>query len=62
MQHIDVSDLPDPIARAIQTIVQTLRQQLVEAAAIKPRTGELPRWEGQVIGNLTREEIYDDDV
>jgi hypothetical protein len=61
MQHIDVSDLPEPVARAIETMVQALRQQLAEPAAIKPPTRELPRWEGQVTGTLTREEIYDDE-
>ena len=28
MQNIDVSDLPEPVARAIEVMVQTLRQQL----------------------------------
>ena len=59
MEQIDVSDLPEPVARAIEAMVQTLRQQLGLAAPMK-QVNVLPRWEGQVIGNLTREEIYDD--
>lgn len=59
MDQIDVRGLPEPVARAIQAMVEALRSQLVQPV---PRTAarELPRWEGQVQGNLTREEIYDD--
>ena len=60
MQHIDVSDLPEPVARAIETMIQTLRQQLAQPGTAKQPAREVPRWEGQVIGHLTREEIYDD--
>jgi hypothetical protein len=59
MQHIDVSDLPEPVARAIETIVQSLRQQ-PHMAAPKKEAKELPRWQGQVIGKMSREEIYED--
>jgi hypothetical protein len=58
MKEIDVADLPEPIARAIETIVQTVRQQLQQTPdqqAIK----DLPRWDGDVIGTLSREDIYD---
>ncbi len=59
MQQIDVSDLPESLARAIQTMVQALRQQLRQATP-KPEVRELPLWDGRVIGSLSREEIYDD--
>jgi hypothetical protein len=62
MQNIDVSGLPEPVARALEAVVQTLRQQLVQPVPPKKEAKDLPRWEGQVLGNLTREEIYDDDV
>ena len=61
MQNIDVSDLPEAVARAIETMVRTLRQQLPQPA-VKGASRELPRWQGQVLGKLTREEIYDDSV
>ncbi len=59
MQSIDVSDLPEPIARALESMIQTLRQQLAHPA---PRNAshDLPKWEGKVLGKLTREEIYDE--
>jgi hypothetical protein len=62
MQNIDVSDLPEPLARAIQAMIQTLRQQLTQPSPPKQEVKDLPCWEGQVIGTLTREEIYDDSV
>jgi len=58
MQNIDVSDLPESIARAIEAMVQVLRQQHPPPAA-NGKTKDLPCWEGRVLGNLTREEIYD---
>jgi hypothetical protein len=59
MKDIDVSDLPESVARAIETVVHTVRQQLQNPA--KPLVvNELPCWDGEVIGTLSREEIYDD--
>ena len=60
MDRIDVHDLPEPVARAIQTMVEELRRQLSQAAP-KKQPRELPRWEGQVLGNLTRDELYDEE-
>jgi hypothetical protein len=59
MQQIDVSGLPESVAQAIDTMVQALRRQLGQSAP-KAAARELPRWDGQVIGTLRREEIYDD--
>jgi hypothetical protein len=59
MEQIDVHDLPEPVARAIQAMVEELRRQLGPAAP-KKQGKELPRWEGRVLGSLTREELYDD--
>jgi hypothetical protein len=60
MDRIDVHDLPEPVARAIQAMVEELRRQLGPAAP-KKQVKELPRWEGQVLGSLTRDELYDDE-
>jgi hypothetical protein len=59
METVDVHDLPEPVVRAIRDMVETLRRQFhqpPEPAGAR----ELPRWEGTVIGRLTRDEIYDD--
>jgi hypothetical protein len=58
MQTIDVHDLPEPVARAIEETVRSLRHQLK-----KNGNGEevrLPTWPLGVVGKLTREQIYDD--
>jgi hypothetical protein len=57
---INVEGLPEPVARAIQAMVQGLREQLAKDDIKKPT--ELPVWPGMVIGPLTRDEIYDDNA
>jgi hypothetical protein len=59
MKAINVEDLPEPMALAVQSIVETLRQQVHAGNDRRPRV-ELPRWPGTVIGRARREEIYDD--
>jgi hypothetical protein len=62
MRTIDVHDLPEPVARAIETMVQSLRDQ-ARAEATKPSVSEsvqLPAWPGTVLGTLRRGDIYDD--
>ena len=59
MKSIDVEDLPEPIAQTVQLMVQRLREQLRRPAASRPKV-QLPEWPGRVLGNLSREEIYDD--
>jgi len=58
MENINVEGLPEPVARAVQAMVQALREQLAKEQKKEP--GELPVWPGTVISALTREEIYDD--
>jgi len=59
MKTIDVEGLPEPIVRAMETVVHTLREQL--HGQDKPRVRvELPVWPGEVVGHLTRAEIYED--
>lgn len=65
MENIDVSDLPEPVARAIAQMVEELRRQLgkPEAARAEQRgLVKLSLIDGAVIGTLSREEIYDERV
>ncbi len=60
MNTIDVSGLPEPVAQAIQRIVETMRVRATEATGKSPQSPEsmtLPIWHGTVIGSLSREEI-----
>lgn len=59
MQTINVEDLPEPVARALEAVVRTLREQLQSADERRPRV-KLPVRPGKVLGHLTREEIYGD--
>jgi hypothetical protein len=58
MDTINVDGLPEPVVRAVEAMVQTLREQLAKGEKKEPV--ELPLWRGTVIGSLTRDEIYDD--
>lgn len=61
IKAINVEGLPQPVTRALQSMVQTLRDQLHTVQ--KPRQiGNLKTKPGTVIGKLTRKEIYDDVV
>ena len=58
MKTISVEGLPEPVVRAMEIVVETMREQL--HASEKPRNHvELPNWPGDVIGSLTRTEIYE---
>ncbi len=67
MESIDVSDLPEPFAQAVKAVAETFRRQLAvkeargEEPGKKASPGKLSVCDGAVIGNLSREEIYDDD-
>ena len=58
METINVEGLPEPVVRAVEAMVQTLREQLAKGEKKEPV--DLPLWRGTVIGSLTRDEIYDD--
>jgi hypothetical protein len=58
MDTIRVDGLPKPMVRAVEAMVQTLREQLAKEEKKEPV--ELPLWRGTVIGSLTREDIHDD--
>jgi hypothetical protein len=59
MKTISVEGLPEPVVRAMEIVVETVREQL--HASEKPRQHvELPSWPGKIISGLTRTEIYED--
>ncbi len=67
MESIDVSDLPEPFAQAVKAVADTFRRHLAargDEPGDEPKKTpvELPPWPLGVIGNLPREEIYDDRV
>lgn len=59
IQTINVEDLPQPVAHALETVVRTLREELHVTAEQRTRV-KLPVRPGQVLGHLTRDEIYGD--
>ncbi len=61
METIRVKGLPEPIAQALEAIVQKLRDQLCPEHDKKPRVKFRTR-QGNVLGRLTRREIYEDVV
>lgn len=63
MQTIDVHDLPEPVAKAIEVMVQTIRTQTVRGKDQEDQLPppQLPLWPGMIIGTLRRREIYEDE-
>lgn len=59
MKTIDIADLPEPVAHALEVVVETLREQFRHTEKPRQRV-ELPAWPGEVTGGLTRTEIYQD--
>lgn len=62
METIDVKDLPEPLARAVEAMVNALRQQLAKKNGEKKPPVKLPVWKGKALGDLSRDEIYEDVV
>ena len=58
MKTVDIEGLPEPVAAAVIQMVETLRCQFAAQTESRARI-DLPRWPGKVLGNLTREEIYE---
>jgi hypothetical protein len=58
MRTINIDGLPEPVAAAVVRMVEALREEFVVRPDQRPRV-ELPCWAGKVLGNLTREEIYE---
>ncbi len=61
METLDVRGLPEPIVRALEVVVQMARN-LARTNSSKQQRVELSVWKGNVVGRLTRREIYDDRV
>jgi hypothetical protein len=63
LDTIDVTGLPDQVVEDIQNLVQSIRRNLPDQAREpKPPVSSvtLPKWEGTVLGSLSRRELYDD--
>jgi len=58
VKTVSIEGLPEPVAEAVVKIVETLRGQFVGRHEPAPRV-DLPRWPGKLLGNLSREEIYE---
>jgi hypothetical protein len=62
-QHISLDGIPEPIASAIEVVAQMARRLAAPDQRLQGEDTpmkELPKWEGQVIGTLSRSEVYDD--
>jgi len=59
MKTINVEGLPDPVVRSLEAMVQTLKTEIGNEEKPRRRV-ELSVKKGEVIGPLTREEIYKD--
>ncbi len=62
METVDITDLPEPLARAVETMVNGLREQVAKKNGSITQPVELPKWKGKIIGTLSRDEIYEDVV
>jgi hypothetical protein len=62
MNTINVEGLPEPIAQAMDAMARLMREQLAIGRQEKSKTDRitLPTRSGTVIGELTRDEIYED--
>lgn len=62
-QQISLDGIPEPVARAIEVVAKMARRLAAPDKRLpdedKPMS-ELPKWDGRVIGTLSRSEIYDD--
>ena len=59
MKTINVDNIPEPVVRAMEAVVETLREQFHDFEKPRYRV-ELPIWPGKVIGSLSRTELYQD--
>jgi len=59
VKTINVEGLPEPIARSLEVMVQAVREEISNAEKPRDRV-KLSIKKGDVLGPLTREEIYRD--
>lgn len=63
MENMDMSELPEPVARIIAKMVEEPKLQLGKPEATKPPSPvKLSLADGAAIGMLSRGEIYDERV
>ena len=64
LDTIDVTGLPEQVVEDIRNLVQSIRRNLSEKEEPAPRPSPssvtLPRWQGTVLGSMSRRELYDD--
>ncbi len=61
MDTIDVRGLPEPVARALESLAESMKRQLNrDQRRGSPDRVRLTTRPGKVLGPLTRAEIYDD--
>jgi hypothetical protein len=59
VKTINVEGLPEPIVRSLEVMVQAVREEISNAEKSRERV-KLSIKKGDVLGPLTREEIYRD--
>lgn len=59
MKTINVDSIPEPVAIAMESVVEAVRKQLRDTKKPRPNV-ELPLWPGKVVDTLSRTEIYQD--
>lgn len=61
VEQFDLEGLPKPFVRALEVMVEMAHRLAghPKQSAKKP-IPDFPRWEGRVIGNLSRKELYDE--
>ncbi len=57
---LDLGGLPEPIARGLEVVAEMARHMSHVSEPIDDAAPELPVWPLGVVGDLTRESIYDD--
>jgi hypothetical protein len=60
-QQLSLDGIPEPVARAIEVVAQMARSLAATNNGLRrEELSELPKWDGSVIGTLSRSEMYDD--
>lgn len=57
---VDLGGLPEPIARGLEVVAQMARNMARRPEPTAGTAPEFPVWSLGVIGDLSREEIYED--
>ncbi len=57
---LDLGGIPEPIVRGLEVVAQMARNLTTRPEPTGAPAPELPVWSLGVVGDLTREEMYDD--